>query len=136
MEAVELIHEVVDVVVRADGDERVEVVWHQLVLEGWPRHARGKEGWGHLAERDDAGCEGGRGLREGDDAGHPVDVAQLAPGGPPGAAGCGTALGARRRRGQRVGGGGGEAERVGGWWGNDGGAAGRQRAVERAGGRG
>ncbi|CAN6211963.1 unnamed protein product [Urochloa humidicola] len=78
VDAVELVKEVVDVVVGGDGDERVEVVLGQLVLERRPGHAVGEEGRGDLGERGDEGGVGGRGPREGDDAGLPADVAQLA----------------------------------------------------------
>jgi hypothetical protein len=78
VDAVELVDEVVHVVVGGDGDEGVEVVLGQLVLEGRPGGPGGEERGRGLGERGDEGGEGGRGAREGHDAGLPADVAQLA----------------------------------------------------------
>lgn len=76
VDAVELVHEVVDVVVGGDGDERVEVVLRELVPERRVGRARGEERGGELGERgDEDGVAGG--ARDGDDAGLPADVAEL-----------------------------------------------------------
>ena len=75
VEAVELVHEVVNVVVGADGDERVDVVLGHLVLERRARQPQGEEGRGDLGERGDEGGEGGRGPREGHNTGLPANVA-------------------------------------------------------------
>jgi len=75
VEVVEPVHEVVDVDVGADGDERVEAVLGHLVLEGRATQPQGEDGRG---EHGDKGREEGRGPRERHDAGLPADAAQLA----------------------------------------------------------
>uniref|UniRef100_A0A8R7TFI8 Uncharacterized protein n=1 Tax=Triticum urartu TaxID=4572 RepID=A0A8R7TFI8_TRIUA len=76
VDAVELLHEVVDVVVGGDGDERVEVVVRELVPERRGGLAGDEERGGELGERGEEDGVGG-GARDGDDAGLAADVAEL-----------------------------------------------------------